>query len=220
VALVRDLELSSPHLITIWAGQYGAHGEDGLRPKPKGQPRKNPEASAQPEPELQRLRREDDGCARSWPSWKSKGLERRGTALKVRAVIALKAEHRLKVLLDVTALAHLLKRQFDAAAPNQKWVTGVTEFSVGDRQLYQSPIMDVFDRQIISYAIGAPPNLKLANASLRGALAHAGGRAETSRAPRPGIPISGQFLAHTLGERRRGPIDVTQSQLLRQCRHG
>jgi transposase InsO family protein len=69
-------------------------------------------------------------------------------------VIALKAEHRLKVLLDVAALAHLLKRQFDAAAPNQKWVTGVTEFSVGDRQLYQSPIMDLFDRQIISYAIG------------------------------------------------------------------
>ena len=31
--------------------------------------------------------------------------------------------------------------------------------------------MDLFDRQIISYAIGASPNLELANASLRGALA-------------------------------------------------
>jgi hypothetical protein len=31
--------------------------------------------------------------------------------------------------------------------------------------------MDLFDRQIISYAIGTSPNLELANASLRGALA-------------------------------------------------
>jgi putative transposase len=66
---------------------------------------------------------------------------------------------------------NLLKRQFEADAPNQKWVTDVTEFSVGDRKLYLSPIMDLFDRQIISYTIGTSPNLELANASLRGALA-------------------------------------------------
>ena len=66
---------------------------------------------------------------------------------------------------------NLLKRQFEADAPNQKWVTDVTEFSVGDRKLYLSPIMDLFDRQIISYAIGTSPNLELANDSLRGALA-------------------------------------------------
>ncbi|OFI37553.1 integrase [Arthrobacter sp. SW1] len=66
---------------------------------------------------------------------------------------------------------NLLKREFDATAPNQKWVTDVTEFNVGDRKLYLSPIMDLFDRQIISYAIGASPNLTLTNASLHDALA-------------------------------------------------
>ena len=66
---------------------------------------------------------------------------------------------------------NLLKRQFEADSPNQKWVTDVTEFSVGDRKLYLSPIMDLFDRQIISYAIGTSPNLELANCSLRDALA-------------------------------------------------
>lgn len=65
---------------------------------------------------------------------------------------------------------NLLNREFDATAPNQKWVTDVTEFSVGDRKLYLSPVMDLFDRQIISYAIGASPNLELTNASLRNAL--------------------------------------------------
>ncbi|UTT68093.1 IS3 family transposase [Arthrobacter sp. DNA4] len=66
---------------------------------------------------------------------------------------------------------NLLKRQFEADAPNEKWVTDVTEFSVGDRKLYLSPVMDLFDRQIISYAIGISPNLELTNSSLRGALA-------------------------------------------------
>jgi putative transposase len=47
----------------------------------------------------------------------------------------------------------------------------VTEFSVGDQQLYLSPLMDFFDRQIISYAIGTSPNLEVANGSLREALA-------------------------------------------------
>ncbi|CAH0217846.1 hypothetical protein SRABI83_02304 [Arthrobacter sp. Bi83] len=59
-ALARELQLSSPELIEKWARQYRTEGEDGLRPKPKGRPRTNPEAPAQPESELQRLRRENE----------------------------------------------------------------------------------------------------------------------------------------------------------------
>ena len=65
---------------------------------------------------------------------------------------------------------NVLNREFDADAPNQKWVTDVTEFSVGDRKLYLSPVMDLFDRQIISYSLGSSPNLALTNDSLREAL--------------------------------------------------
>ncbi len=66
---------------------------------------------------------------------------------------------------------NLLNRKFDADAPNQKWVTDVTEFRVGDHKLYLSPVMDLFDRQIISYSVGSSPNLELANSSLRQAIA-------------------------------------------------
>ncbi|MDQ0662205.1 putative transposase [Arthrobacter ulcerisalmonis] len=65
---------------------------------------------------------------------------------------------------------NVLNREFETDGPNRKWVTDVTEFSVGDRKLYLSPVMDLFDRQIISYAISSSPNLELTNASLRGAL--------------------------------------------------
>ncbi len=67
--------------------------------------------------------------------------------------------------------ANVLNRDFEADAPNQKWVTDVTEFRVGDRKLYLSPVMDLFDRQIISYTVGTSPNLTLTNTALRTALA-------------------------------------------------
>ncbi|MFQ7502525.1 MAG: DDE-type integrase/transposase/recombinase [Alistipes finegoldii] len=35
--------------------------------------------------------------------------------------------------------------------PNQKWVTDLTEFSVCGVKLYLSPIMDLYNREIISY---------------------------------------------------------------------
>jgi putative transposase len=65
---------------------------------------------------------------------------------------------------------NVLNREFEADAPNRKWVTDVTEFSVGDRKLYLSPVMDLFDRQIISYSISSSPNLELTNSSLHHAL--------------------------------------------------
>lgn len=65
---------------------------------------------------------------------------------------------------------NVLNRDFEATAPNQKWVTDVTEFNVGDRKLYLSPVMDLFDRQIISYTLGSSPNLALTNTSLSKAL--------------------------------------------------
>jgi putative transposase len=65
---------------------------------------------------------------------------------------------------------NVLNREFQADGPNRKWVTDVTEFRVGDRKLYLSPIMDLFDRQIIAHAISSSPNLQLTNASLREAL--------------------------------------------------
>ncbi|MET4588815.1 putative transposase [Arthrobacter sp. 754] len=65
---------------------------------------------------------------------------------------------------------NVLNREFEADAPNRKWVTDVTEFNVGGRKLYLSPVMDLFDRQIISYTVGLSPNLALTNDSLREAL--------------------------------------------------
>lgn len=64
-----------------------------------------------------------------------------------------------------------LNRDFTATAPNQKWVTDITEFRLGERKLYLSPIMDLFDRQIIAYSIGDAPTVRFTLTALEDALA-------------------------------------------------
>jgi putative transposase len=70
-----------------------------------------------------------------------------------------------------TMAPNLLGRDFCATAPNQKWVTDVTEFRVGDQNVYLAPVMDLFDRQVIAYTVGVSPTLALTNRALRDALA-------------------------------------------------
>ncbi|WP_442872737.1 IS3 family transposase [Chitinophaga sp. 212800010-3] len=48
---------------------------------------------------------------------------------------------------------NLLKRDFKAEKPCQKWVTDVTMFVVGDQKLYLSPIMDLYNGEIVSYSL-------------------------------------------------------------------
>jgi len=71
--------------------------------------------------------------------------------------------------IGTTAPNHL-NRAFTATAPNQQWVTDVTEFRIGDDRLYLSPVMDLFDRRIIAATVGRSPNLNLTTTALRTAI--------------------------------------------------
>lgn len=64
----------------------------------------------------------------------------------------------------------LLKRQFGAEAANQKWVTDVTEFNVAGEKLYLSPVMDLFNGEIIAFETARRPVFKLVEGMLTKAL--------------------------------------------------
>ena len=53
---------------------------------------------------------------------------------------------------------NIIDRDFVAAAPNQKWTTDVTEVKIKDKKIYLSPILDMFNGEIISYSISYSPN--------------------------------------------------------------
>jgi len=52
---------------------------------------------------------------------------------------------------------NVLQRQFDADAPNQKWVTDITEFRMGERKLYLSPVLDLYNGEIVAYETATRP---------------------------------------------------------------
>ena len=55
---------------------------------------------------------------------------------------------------------NIINRNFFASAPNQKWATDVTQINIGSTKLYLSPLVDMFNGEIISYSISESPNLK------------------------------------------------------------
>lgn len=61
------------------------------------------------------------------------------------------------------------KHHFRADAPNELWVTDVTEFRIPAGKSYLSPVIDCFDGMPISWAISTSPSAEMANSSLLGA---------------------------------------------------
>jgi putative transposase len=69
------------------------------------------------------------------------------------------------------SVPNILARQFLAERPNQKWVTDVTEFNVRGKKLYLSPVMDLFNGEIVSYTMQKRPQFSLVSDMLKKALA-------------------------------------------------
>jgi putative transposase len=68
------------------------------------------------------------------------------------------------------APANLLERDFSAAAPNEKWLTDITEFQIPAGRIYLSPMIDCFDGMVVSWSIGTRPDADLVNTMLDAAI--------------------------------------------------
>lgn len=68
---------------------------------------------------------------------------------------------------------NLLNRKFEVNKPNEVWVTDITEFKIhkSEIKLYLSPIMDLFNSEIISFSLSTSPNIAFTNQSLTEAIA-------------------------------------------------
>jgi len=61
---------------------------------------------------------------------------------------------------------NILARHFQADRPNEKWVTDITEFKLFGQKLYLSPILDLFNGEIITYTVGSRPVYSLVSTML------------------------------------------------------
>lgn len=63
---------------------------------------------------------------------------------------------------------NLLHRDLHANKPFEKLTTDVTEFKIGEEKVYLSPVLDMYNREIISYSISTRPNLQQIKDMLQG----------------------------------------------------
>jgi len=68
------------------------------------------------------------------------------------------------------ASPNTLARQFEAEQPNQKWVTDITEFKVAGEKLYLSPVLDLYNGEIVAYQTATRPRYALVGDMLEQAL--------------------------------------------------
>jgi transposase InsO family protein len=84
------------------------------------------------------------------------------TVLRLMKSMALKSVIRIKKYKSYKGeqgkiAPNILERNFRATQPNQKWATDITEFNVSGKKLYLSPIIDLFNQEIISYELTERP---------------------------------------------------------------
>ena len=63
---------------------------------------------------------------------------------------------------------NILNREFNANAPYTKLTTDVTEFNVCNEKVYLSPVLDMFNNEILSYSISTSPNFWQTREMLQG----------------------------------------------------
>ncbi|MDG0262519.1 IS3 family transposase [Escherichia coli] len=96
-----------------------------------------------------------------------RGLKFSGkTVRKLMQQLGLKSPVRLKKYRSYRgnmglAAENILQRQFKAEAPCEKWVTNITEFRAGGQKLYLSPILDLFNGEIVAWETACRPTEEL-----------------------------------------------------------
>lgn len=99
-------------------------------------------------------------------------MHNRGCVINHKTVLRLMNEEKLKCEVRIKkyhsykgevgkVAPNLLERDFSTKAPNEKWVTDVTEFSLFGQKLYLSPILDLHSSDIVSYTISDRPVLSM-----------------------------------------------------------
>ena len=80
-------------------------------------------------------------------------------SLKLKSLIRRKKYKSYKGEQGIIA-TNFLDRSFKAKRPNQKWTTDITEFNVSGKKLYLSPVLDLYNQEIVCYELSERPDFK------------------------------------------------------------
>lgn len=66
----------------------------------------------------------------------------------------------LNKIIDEVKHKMVYKRNFETTKCNEKWSTDITEFHIPAGKIYLSPIIDIHNREIVSFSISRSPNFE------------------------------------------------------------
>ncbi|WP_243488501.1 IS3 family transposase [Massilia violaceinigra] len=87
-------------------------------------------------------------------------------AMKLKSLVRIKKYKSYKGEVGKTA-PNVLLRDFNAESLNQKWATDVTEMKVAGQKVYLSPVMDLYNGEIVAYEMDTRPVLGLVTGMLK-----------------------------------------------------
>ena len=94
-----------------------------------------------------------------------KKVQRLMKELGLKSMVRMKKYRSYKGKVGKTA-PNILDRNFQAEKPNEKWVTDITEFKLFGEKLYLSPMLDLFNGEIVTYTIDSRPRYSLVSKML------------------------------------------------------
>ena len=98
-------------------------------------------------------------------NYSRKRIHRIMKILDIHAIIR-KKKKKYKTAKPEETVENKLARNFYTTAPNKKWVTDVTEFSLFGQKLYLSALLDLHSSYLISYTISERPVLSMVTGML------------------------------------------------------
>lgn len=121
---------------------------------------------------------------------------------------------------DLPVAPNLLERDFQASAPNQRWVGDITYLRTPDGWLYLAAILDLHSRMIVGWAVSAVIDRHLVIKALDAALRRRTPGAGLLHHSDQGSPVRERGLPKRAGDARNHLQHEPPRRLLRQRRDG
>lgn len=117
------------------------------------------------------------GALKTWRELRSRGIacgKHRVARLRQQAGIEARRKRRFRVIVEHHYTAppapNLVRRQFQATAPNRVWVGDMTFIRTRAGFLHLAVLLDLYSRRVVGWAMGERPNMLLAMNALNMAL--------------------------------------------------
>ena len=122
--------------------------------------------------------------------------------------------------LDVAPAPDLLKRDFSASRPNERWVADITEFMTGEGKLFLAGVKDLYGRGLVGWSMGTRQTSELVIEAVSMAVARRDPGIPPLHHSDKGCQYTSLDFTNRLHELGLVPVLWIHRRLLRQRGHG